>query len=63
MKVPGLIAVWPGLAVALAKVLGPSPRGRRPAGPDKRVRGGYDQLDWSPPFFLSDVIAALGFSL
>lgn len=37
------------VAAALAKVLGPSPMGRRPAGADKRVTGGYDQLGWSPP--------------
>ena len=56
-----MAAVWSEMAVAWAKVLGPSPMGRRPAGADKRVRGGYEQLGWSPPFCPSDVIAVLGF--
>lgn len=31
-RVSGVAAVWPEVAVALPKVLGPSSRGRRPAG-------------------------------
>lgn len=49
------------MAVAWAKVLGLPPMGRRPAGADERVRGGYEQLGWSPPFCPSDVTAVLGF--
>lgn len=50
------------VAVAVAKVLGPSPMGRRPAGADKRVTGGYDQLGWSPhlcPSLRSQLISHL----
>ena len=61
VRVTGSAAVWSEMAVAWAKVLGPSSMGRRPAGADKRVRGGYKQLGWSPPFCPSDVIAVLGF--
>lgn len=57
----GSAAGWPEMAVAWAKVLGPPPMGRRPAGADKRVRGGYEQLGWSLPFCPSYVTAVLGF--
>lgn len=63
VRVTGSVAGWPEVAVALAKVLGPSPMGRRPAGADKRVRGGYQQLGWSSPFCPGDIIAALDFSV
>lgn len=58
--VTGSAGVWPEVAVALTRVLGPSPMGRKPAGTDKRVRGGYGVLGWSLPFCLCDTIAALG---
>lgn len=40
--VTGSAAVWLEVAVALAKALDPSPMGRRPAGVNRRVRGGYN---------------------
>lgn len=49
-RVTGSAAVWPEVAGALAKALGPSSKGRGPAGADKRVRGGYNQLSGLHPF-------------
>ena len=62
-RVTGSAAVRPEVAVALAKVLDPSPMGRRPARVDKKVRGVCNQLGWSPPLRPSHIVAALGLSL